>query len=235
MKYWLKTSYVIVLCIAFTILTLNSCGGGSSGGVETESSITYYEDADGDGYGNPDVWVTGTSQPDGYVIDNTDCDDNDASINPVAKEIDDGIDNNCNDQIDELCNIKVPEDYETIQEAIQAASNGCMILVNDGVYKENIDFINKAITLKSVNDPVKTIINGNADGSVVTFSSGEGEDSVLDGFTIINGFTSSYGGGITCDNSSSPTIINCNINGNFAFFGGGGISFKESSSPTITN
>ncbi len=55
----------------------------------------YYQDADGDGYGDPNVKACG-AQPAGYVADKTDCDDTNAAVNPGAVEIcGDGIDNDC--------------------------------------------------------------------------------------------------------------------------------------------
>jgi hypothetical protein len=48
-------------------------------------SHTYYRDADGDGFGDPAVTSTGTVQPSGYVNDNTDCNDADATLNPNTK------------------------------------------------------------------------------------------------------------------------------------------------------
>ncbi|MBN1336109.1 MAG: FG-GAP repeat protein, partial [Deltaproteobacteria bacterium] len=57
---------------------------------------TWYLDADGDGYGDPESTAPGCTAPDGYVESPTDCDDSDAEISPDASEIcEDGIDNDC--------------------------------------------------------------------------------------------------------------------------------------------
>ena len=109
--------------------------------------------------------------------------------------------------------------YTSIQTAITAATTGDTVLVHDGTYVENINFSGKAITVRSANGAAGTIIDGNASGSVVTFNSGEGSGSILDGFTIRNG-SGNGGGGIYCS-SSAPTITNCRITGNTAYFGGG--------------
>ena len=45
------------------------------------SSTRYYEDSDLDGYGNPNVIQDACEQPIGFVLNNTDCNDNDANIN----------------------------------------------------------------------------------------------------------------------------------------------------------
>ena len=65
---------------------------------------TYYADADGDGYGN--ISSTQSScgaTPSGYVANSNDCDDGNQNINPGAAEACNGIDDNCNGQIDEGC------------------------------------------------------------------------------------------------------------------------------------
>lgn len=64
-------------------------------------SVVYYSDADGDGYGTNTKIFKGCYQPIGYIMAGGDCNDSDAAINPGAPEICDGIDNNCNGQIDE--------------------------------------------------------------------------------------------------------------------------------------
>ena len=65
------------------------------------STTLYYMDSDGDGFGDPATAIGGCSQPAGYILDGTDCDDTDPNINPNGTEICDGIDNNCDGVIDE--------------------------------------------------------------------------------------------------------------------------------------
>ena len=66
-------------------------------GSDLAVSKTWYQDYDGDGYGNPNKSKSTSFIIYGYVSDNTDCDDNDASVHPGATEIaGDGIDQDCN-------------------------------------------------------------------------------------------------------------------------------------------
>jgi hypothetical protein len=58
--------------------------------------MTFYEDFDEDGYGNPDVSIENCEISYGFVEDDTDCDDIDPEINPGMDEItNDGVDNDC--------------------------------------------------------------------------------------------------------------------------------------------
>jgi len=66
-----------------------------------EGAQTWYADGDSDGYGNPVVFLNACERPLGYVDNGDDCDDSRASRHPGLREICDGIDNNCNGQVDE--------------------------------------------------------------------------------------------------------------------------------------
>ena len=102
--------------------------------------------------------------------------------------------------------IRVPADYPTIQAAINAASflTSDTVLVSNGTYFENLNFAGKAVTVTSVNGPQETIIDGSHAGPVVNFSNGEGAGSVINGFTIQNGYNW-LGSGMTLL-GTSPTI-----------------------------
>ena len=64
-------------------------------------AIEWFEDKDGDGFGNPDVTELGCTAPIGYVELPTDCDDEDSSSFPTAVEMCDDVDNDCDGAIDE--------------------------------------------------------------------------------------------------------------------------------------
>lgn len=67
---------------------------------ETSPPCDWYPDGDGDGFG--DASADSSCQGiDGLVQDHSDCDDGNSAIHPGALELCDGVDNNCNDQIDE--------------------------------------------------------------------------------------------------------------------------------------
>ncbi len=62
---------------------------------------TYHEDADGDGYGDPDRPVQACNPPSGSVADEQDCDDANDTIHPGADEECNGLDDDCNGEVDE--------------------------------------------------------------------------------------------------------------------------------------
>lgn len=110
--------------------------------------------------------------------------------------------------------IVVPDDYSTIQSAIAAAAHGDTVVVRPGTYLENIDFLGKAITVRSERGPAVTVIDGTGIGSVATFWTIEGPDSVLEGFTLTNGDSHGLGGGGVYCTDAKPTITGNVITGN---------------------
>ena len=125
----------------------------------------------------------------------------------------------------------------TIQSAIDDATDGMEIIVTPGTYMENINFLGKSIAIRSTAptnpDVVEaTQIDGQGAGHVVTFDSGEGAGSLIEGLTLING-NDTYGGGIYCVNGSSPTIRLNQITDNFTVLHGTGIYCAEGASPLI--
>ncbi len=88
----------------------NGIDDNCNGFVDEGSTTTYYRDFDGDGYGMASSGTTvACSAPAGYVSNNTDCHDGDATIHPGATEIiGDGIDQNCNAM--EVCYADVDND-----------------------------------------------------------------------------------------------------------------------------
>jgi L-ascorbate metabolism protein UlaG (beta-lactamase superfamily) len=97
---------------------------------------------------------------------------------------------------------------DSIQEAIDAADDGDILVAAAGTYAESVSFMGKAITLRSQdpNDPgavAATVIRG--DDVAVSFTSREGARSILAGFVVTG-----TGHGILC-RGAAPTIFNCRI------------------------
>jgi hypothetical protein len=103
-----------------------------------------------------------------------------------------------------------PEAKQTIQSAIDAASAGDTVIVNDGTYALNNPItISSAIVLSSVNGASATILDGQQSVQCVSITDA---GAVLNGFTVQNG-RARTGGGIYCSNG---TIENCTVINNIA-------------------
>ena len=75
----------------------NDCDGQ----IDEDVNSTYYADADGDGFGDPDAAVVACDPPDGYSDNGDDCDDTAATAYPGGTEVCDELDNNCDGAVDE--------------------------------------------------------------------------------------------------------------------------------------
>ena len=101
--------------------------------------------------------------------------------------------------------IKVPDDYATIQEAINASALGNIIYIYNGTYHEHLE-INKSVSLVG-QSPDITIIDGDGLGTIIHIST---ENASISGFTIRNGEI-----GIHLQNCSNANVKENVITSNF--------------------
>lgn len=114
----------------------------------------------------------------------------------------------------------------TIQDAVDAASATDEIVVTNGLYAtggravdstSNRVAVTKPVTVRSVNGPAVTRIDGSGAMRCLYLASG----AMLAGFTLTNGATSGSGGGVWCEGPSA-LVSNCVLTGNSAYSDGGG-------------
>ena len=121
--------------------------------------------------------------------------------------------------------------YTSVQHAIAQPTtvDGDTVLVAPGDYREDVDFLGKAIRVQSSHGPTVTFLRGDPQAtpprSVVTFASGETASSVLRGFTVREGPGTlvggeTRGGGIFVD-GASPVLRDLVVEENRADRGGG--------------
>ena len=87
----------------------NNCDGQVNEST-AEDAQTIYLDLDEDTYGNP-IYILSCDVLSGYALDSSDCDDSNPDVSPKGTEICDGIDNDCNNSIDEPTAIGVSTWY----------------------------------------------------------------------------------------------------------------------------
>ena len=78
----------------------NNCDGNADESSALDS-VTVFADADSDGFGNESSSTTACEPPPGFIATSGDCDDTDASAYPGNTELCDGVDNDCNGEVDD--------------------------------------------------------------------------------------------------------------------------------------
>ena len=132
-------------------LVLSGCSkeeeNEDTGGCDLATASTWFEDADGDGFGNPNTSVQDCEAPTGFVADNTDCNDTDGAYYPGASEEDctDPNDYNCDGSVGyadadedgfaacEDCNDLDPNTNPAGSEVCDEADNNCDGTIDEGV------------------------------------------------------------------------------------------------------
>lgn len=238
-----------------------------------------FEDCNGNGI--PDVCISleldcnANNHPDACdILEGTsqDCNhnnipdtcDNDCNENGFADECDietgfsrDRDQNNIPDECQRL--LLVPEQFSTIQDAVDQALNGDVVLVSDGVYSgdgnTDIVFHGKSVIVRGENGPENCIIDADGYQTAFFIQHLETTNARIEGLTVMNAWITGIGcsrssptirnciiknngpisSGILCTNRANPLIENCLIKDNIAQFDGGGIRIEGQSSPTIIN
>jgi hypothetical protein len=88
----------------------NDCDGDVDGAL-APGAVDWYADSDKDGFGDANNVATACDAPNGYVEDDTDCDDGHDNVNPDADEECDGLDNDCDGKVDEGVSGQAPTWY----------------------------------------------------------------------------------------------------------------------------
>ena len=127
-------------------------------------------------------------------------------------------------------------DFDNIQAAVDAALDGDEIIVMPGTYTSTADNVvlidGKEIWLHSSKGAEVTIIDGEGVRYGILCLHLEPSKTIIEGFTIANGYSDSGGG--MYNYYSSPTLTNCTFINNIAYAYHGGGMYNVASSPTLT-
>ena len=178
--------------------------------------------------GNPDKDEFDEPSPGEYILkyDVSGIDINSVLHLKVVDNVKVGI---CDDLIKHItfvsAEVYVPDDYPTIQAAVDNATAGDTIIVRDGTYTENVR-VNKQLTIRSENGPANCIVDAGGNGSAITLSA---DGITLEGFSVINSGSSSLDAGIKVISSSNKITGNTISSNNWY-----GISLIYSNNNTIS-
>ncbi|MFM7812931.1 MAG: MopE-related protein, partial [Flavobacteriales bacterium] len=153
--------------------TCNGIDDNCNGTTDEGLLVTFYQDADGDGYGNAAVTTQACSAPTGYVSNSTDCNDGNSNVRPNATEsCTTSVDDNCNGQINENC-CTVSASATTTSSSCVASANGSVNLtVSGGVAPFTFAWSNGATTedLAAVAPGTYSVTVTDANGCTATAS-----------------------------------------------------------------
>ena len=200
---------------------------------DDDDSLGDDDDSLGD---DDDSLPAGDLDGDGWTVDQGDCDDLDPAVNPAAAELCNGTDDDCDGSVDEectTCDLTVPGDHATIQDAVLAAVGSEVICIEPGTYLETVQLLGKAVHLLGIGGAAATVLDGQRQGSVVVMNNGESATTVLQGLTITGGDAALDGGGIRLV-GASPTLTQLVVTDNWAWRGAG-ICASDYSSPALTD
>ncbi len=207
------------------------------GTVDEDSAVdapTWYLDSDGDGYGGSAGTTVACYEPSGFSAVDTDCDDSDADIHPRATELCDGVDNDCDGDLDDPLTALFVSSAGTATDVSSSLtggsasgvrsysliSNGTLYLCS-GTYFATIDVTAADAAIVGREGAASTNLNAADSGTVISTGS---STTLLDleGLTVLRGASASGGGGLDATASAlTLSIDDCAFDENSADFGAG--------------
>jgi hypothetical protein len=203
----------------------DDCDGPADDADAPTGTQTFYDDGDGDGYG-AGAPIEACEQTTGLSLDGTDCNDGDDAVHPGAAELCNGVDDDCDATTNEDGTVAIgATPYDSIQDALDAASAGDTVTLCGGTFYEQLD-VARSVVLEGAGAEVTTI-DGSDAGPVVSVS-GSSVDLTLRDIGINHGFgayvsdiAATAGGGIQAWGARSLTLQDCLIQHSEAEVAGG--------------
>jgi hypothetical protein len=156
----------------------NDCDGTADN--DPVDALTFYADADGDGFGDASAPTLACALGEGLSEDDTDCDDTEPSVNPGAQELCDGLDNDCDASTTE--GLSYPGDFESLSEAVDLLQDGDQLCIQAGTYSEAMFWSDKQLHLAGAGAD-QTILLAETQGQPGV-SMRRGDGSTLSGLTV---------------------------------------------------
>ena len=205
----------------------NDCNGTDDDDYAVDAD-TWYVDDDEDGFGDAtDSGTASCSQPSGYELDNTDCDDGETDINPDADEVCDGVDNDCDSSTteDDMATFTDSSGTETdvstdvtgtsSSPAAYTLSSEGELAFCDGTFYVNLAVEADVDIIGFNGDATTAILDGGENASVIAIAT-DGLEVGVANLTLQNGYGdttvnadagTSVGGGIFCEGTSSEISL----------------------------
>jgi hypothetical protein len=195
----------------------DDCDGDADEGLATQR---LWEDADGDGYGDPAHPTVGCGPAPGVADNALDCDDADASLSPDAIEArGDNADDDCDGYVDEF-GVGPGNEFASVTEALASAPNGSVIQLDQGLHLGAVDLRGRDVTLAGEGCG-RTTLYGDGAGSTISADAGTIADLTVSGGTgtLLAAANGVVGGGVYL--TGGATLRGVCVEGNAAYRGGG--------------
>jgi len=217
-------------------------------------ATVYYEDLDGDGYGDPDAEVRACSQPPGTATNALDCNDDSEDVGPGAFEICDGQQNDCDQSWTTDAGMITFEasdgtltDYTTTlagtagSPAMETLSTPGTLSVCEGTWYMSLDLA-ADIDVVGVGELHEVVLDGGDQETVLKVSSAVSVN--VENVTVRNGRATEFspiaptdrkmGGGLFCA-QGTVAVLDSQFSSNRSDHFGGGVAATHSCDLTLTD